>query len=126
MYEMLGDEDQARAMQEETIERGNRAIELNPKDARAMTLLAVTFAKKGNDKKALKLAEQAYKANPNSSNIQYNTACVYATIGKIDEALDHLEKAVDLGGRNKRYYENDRDFDPLRDHPRFKALMDRI
>ena len=126
MYEMLGDEDQARAMQEETIERGNRAIDLNPKDARAMTLLAVTFAKKGNVEQALKLAEQAHKANPNSSNIQYNTACVYATISNIDKALDHLEKAVDLGGRNKPYYENDQDLDPLRDHPRFKALMDRI
>jgi adenylate cyclase len=64
--------------------------------------------------------------NPDSSNIQYNTACVYAAINKHDEALDHLEKAVDLGGRNKRYYENDQDLDPLRDHPRFKALMDRI
>ncbi len=126
MYEMLDDEDRAQAMQLETVERAKRAIELNPKDARAMLMLAVIFAKMGNAKEALKLAEQGYKANPNSSNIQYNTACVYATIGKIDEALDHLEKAVDLGGRNKRYYENDRDFDPLRDHPRFKALMDRI
>ena len=91
-----------------------------------MTLVGVIFAKMGNVEQALGLAEQAGKLNPNSSNIQYNTACIYATISKIDEALDHLEKAVDLGGRNKRYYENDQDLDPLRDHPRFKALMDRV
>ena len=126
MYEMLDDKDHAHAMYLEAVERANRAIELNPKDARAMTLVGVIFAKMGNVEQALELAEQAGKLNPNSSNIQYNTACLYATINEIDRALDSLEKAVELGGRNKRYYENDIDLDPLREHPRFQALMDRV
>ena len=126
MYEMLLDEEQAHAMHVETVERAKRAIELNPKDARAMTLLAVIFAKMGNVEEALKLAEQAVKLSPTSGNTRYNTACIYVEIGRFDEALDCIEKAVELGARNKLYYENDSDLDPLRDLPRFKALMDRI
>ncbi|MCH7821905.1 MAG: hypothetical protein IIA07_07810 [Proteobacteria bacterium] len=56
----------------------------------------------------------------------YNSACLYAKLGETERAVDFLEKAVELGGRNKRYYENDVDFDSIRDHPRFKALLERV
>ncbi len=126
MYEMLDDKDRAHAMQVEAVERAKRAIELNPNDARGIILMAILLTKLGQVEKSLELAKEAIELNPKSSNIQYNTACIYAEIGRVDEALDYIERAVELGARNKRYYENDRDLDPLRDHPRFKALMDRI
>lgn len=71
-------------------------------------------------------ASRAHEVNPNSSNVMYNSACLYAKLGETERAVDFLEKAVELGGRNKRYYENDVDFDSIRDHPRFKALLERV
>ena len=47
-------------------------------------------------------------------------------MGDFDRALDLLERAVDLGSRNQAIYETDVDFNPLRDHPRFIALMKRV
>jgi adenylate cyclase len=56
----------------------------------------------------------------------YNSACLYAKLGDTERALDLVEKAAALGSRNKRYYETDSDFDSIRDHPRFKALIDSL
>jgi adenylate cyclase len=126
MYEMLDDEDQAQAMRIETIERAKRAIELNPNDSRAIIMMGIILVKMGQVEESLSLAKKAIELNPKSGSIWYNTACIYVEIGRVDESLDYLERAVELGARNKRYYENDSDLDPLRDHPRFKALMERI
>jgi len=54
----------------------------------------------------------------------YNVACVYSNIGQIDEALDCLEKSVRKGMDEVAWIKNDSDLDNLRDHPRFKALLE--
>lgn len=53
----------------------------------------------------------------------YNLACAYALSGKADEALAHVEKAIGAGLRNRRQYEADEDLASLREHARFRALM---
>lgn len=68
----------------------------------------------------------ARKANPNSNGVMYNSACIYANMGEMEKALDCIERAVELGSRNKRYFETDSDFDSIRDHPRFQELLKRI
>ena len=49
-----------------------------------------------------------------------------ATIGRSTEALDHLERAVAAGYNHKAWLENDSDFDSVRDHRRFKAILNLI
>ncbi len=51
---------------------------------------------------------------------------MYAKLGEPERALDLLEKAADSGARNKRYWETDSDFASIREHPRFKALLEGI
>lgn len=126
MYEAMGDIQRARVVSKETAERATRAIELNPNDSRALILGAGVWQTLGDEKKALEWAGRAYEVDPGSSGMMYNSACIYAKLGETERALDFLEKAVELGGRNKRYYENDSDFDSIRDHPRFKALLERV
>jgi len=58
--------------------------------------------------------------------VRYNTACIYAKLGHPERALDLLEKAADSGARNKRYWETDSDFASIREHPRFKAMLEGI
>jgi adenylate cyclase len=58
--------------------------------------------------------------------IAYGAACVYAMTGRADAAIDCLEKSLSTGCFHRDWVELDSDFDPIRDHPRFKALMSRL
>ena len=53
----------------------------------------------------------------------YNVACVYSLLGRIDEALDTLCRAAELGFAHKEWIQNDADFNPLHGHPRFQTLL---
>jgi tetratricopeptide (TPR) repeat protein len=126
MFENLGDEESAKEMYSAFIERAERAIELNPNDARALILSALTYLKLGNKQAGLESLRKAQAASPESSNVFYNSACFHSVAGDVETALDCLEKAADLGARNKRMWETDLDFANIKDHLRFRALLDRI
>lgn len=44
----------------------------------------------------------------------------------VEEAIECLERAADGGLLQKGWYEHDGDLNPLRGHPRFKALLERM
>lgn len=49
-----------------------------------------------------------------------------ALAGDMGTALDCLERAADPGARNKQLWESDKDFENIRDQPRFRTLVERI
>jgi len=126
MFEAMGDTEKACESARETVERVNSAVVLNPKDSRALVLGATAWYYLGDTEQALEFARRAREAYPEGPGVMYNTACIYAKMGRHEEAIDLLENAVELGTRNKRYFETDTDFDSIRDHPRFKALLEKI
>lgn len=126
MFEWIGATDREREMYEEFIDRAERALELNPDDSRAMALNALVYLKLGDKQTGLKWVQRAQETNPNSSYVWYNAACFHAQTGNLEVAVDCLERAADLGARNKRLWESDKDLDNIKDHPRFKALLERI
>jgi len=126
MFEYVGDENRERELMEAYIERAERALELHPNDARAMVLGAGVHLKLGDKKTGLEWLQRAQNARPDSSNVLYNAACFHSLSGDIETALDCLERAAELGARNKRMWQSDKDFENIRDHPRFKALLERI
>ena len=126
MSEAMGDMLRAREYAQESVERVARALDLNPQDSRALILGAGAFYTIGNAEKALEWIAKAQAVSPNSNGVMYNAACLYAKLGETERALEFAEKAVAMGSRNKRYYETDTDFASIREHPRFKALMDSL
>jgi len=60
---------------------------------------------------------------PEEAAILYNVACAYALLNETDKAIDCLEQAFRQGYSHKVWVENDPDFSPIRDHPRFRALL---
>lgn len=56
----------------------------------------------------------------------YNVACVYANAHEIEDAIGALEQAVGAGYAHKEWIQNDHDLDPLRNHPRFLELLQRL
>jgi len=112
----LGRPAEAEPVFEKAKAAGADAVELDAALARAFL-----FAK--DYPKAIPLYEASLKARPNGIGF-YNLACAYALVGKKDEAIDRLGKALDLGfGAGN--LATDEDFASLRGDPRFEALKSR-
>jgi adenylate cyclase len=125
-YRGLNQADKVREALETGLANATRYVELNPDDARAIYMKAIGHAVAGEAKQALEWVEQALSIDPDDSMIAYGAACVYAMTGRADAAIDCLEKSLSTGCFHRDWVELDSDFDPIRDHPRFKALMSRL
>ncbi len=51
---------------------------------------------------------------------------MYSRLGKNEEAIDSLERAVKYGFGHREWFEQDPDLNPIRDEPRFQALLGRM
>ena len=100
-----------------------RHLELHPDDARAISLGAGCLEGLGDYARALEWADWALSMDPEEPAILYNVACAYALLKETDKAIDCLEKAFRQGYGHRVWFENDPDLLPVRDHPRFRALM---
>jgi hypothetical protein len=56
----------------------------------------------------------------------YNVACVRALAGRIEEAFQAIERAIDQGMILREWIEGDSNLAPLRGDPRFAALLGRL
>ena len=60
------------------------------------------------------------------SDANYQYAVGLAVLGHKQQAFDHLQKAVQFGFSNASELTGDEDLQPLRDDPRFQALVNEI
>lgn len=123
VYVSLGKPDASAAAQQRALEAAERRLKLYPDDERALYLGAGCLATLGQTAKAREWAKRAVAMEPDDSAVLYNVACVYAQLGLKDSAIDLLEKALKAGFGHWEWIEHDSDLEPLREHPRFKTLM---
>jgi tetratricopeptide (TPR) repeat protein len=65
------------------------------------------------------------EAHPQYAGLLYNLACCESLAGRTADAIEHLRLAIDRSERSRSYAEGDSDFDPIRDEPAFKELIER-
>ena len=63
-------------------------------------------------------------AHPQYAGLLYNLACCESLAGRTVDAVEHLARAVALSERSRAFAEEDSDFDPIRDDPGFKELIE--
>jgi serine/threonine protein kinase/Tfp pilus assembly protein PilF len=102
------------------------SLELNPDDARAANLAAGVYGSLGESENAIKFAERSLAIDPEDPMLLYNVACMYATLGRNDQAISCLERAVDKGFGHREWIDNDPDLKPIRESPRYQAIVDAI
>jgi len=122
----LGRHEEAKASLMRGLQVAERHLELNPDDARALTLGAAALMQLGERERALDWAGRAYANDRDDSGVLYNIACTYALGGLRDEAIKCLHQAVDNGFGHREWLDHDTDLDSVRDDARFRELRDRI
>ncbi|MFP3938831.1 MAG: TPR end-of-group domain-containing protein [Thermoanaerobaculia bacterium] len=98
----------------------------HPDDTRALCLGSQASLVLGDADRAEALIRRTREIDPDETCTLYNTACLRATQGRGEEALDLLERAVRSGYRHRAWTENDPDLASLREHSRFRSLLDRM
>jgi serine/threonine protein kinase/tetratricopeptide (TPR) repeat protein len=122
-YEHLGRPADAKAARHLGVEIVQQRLTVSPDDVRALYMGANALAALGDVDKSIEWATLATSMEPEEPMVLYNVACIWSLAGKREEALDYLEKAVHLGLRQKEWLDHDGNLDPLREHPRFQALV---
>ena len=122
-YAASGLWDEAAAAYGRALRSIQKHLDLTPGDGRALTLGAGCLARLDRTDEAIQWSERALAIDGDDPVIVYAAACVDAILGRVEEALTGLERALELGFGNRRWILNDPDFEFLRNHPRFRELV---
>jgi class 3 adenylate cyclase/TolB-like protein/Tfp pilus assembly protein PilF len=87
---------------------------------------AYAYAVMGEKEKAKYLYEDTYKKYGATWHWHYRTSQVFIALGDFAEALDELEKGYHIREIQMFWIKADPAFDPIRNEPRFKALLKKM
>ena len=122
----LGDMEGAKEKAKEGLRKAKEFLELNPDENRAWNMGAFALLRLGKVNQANEWMKTSLENSPRNSELCYNAAGFYALTGDIDKSLDYLAQAADSGCFNLSWLEQDSDLDPVRDHPRFKEIVEQF
>ncbi|MFQ5720523.1 MAG: tetratricopeptide repeat protein, partial [Acidobacteriota bacterium] len=124
-YLKLGRRAYAAANLRKAVEAAKKHLSFNADDARALYLGAGGLVELGELELAKQWMARALEIDPDDALVLYNVACIHSQLGECDESLDCLERSVGSaqGEQSLSWIRNDPYFDPVREHPRYKALF---
>lgn len=105
------------------LEMLGKAIELNPKLAKAFYNRGCVFARIGQMSKAKSDFQEAIKLDENYIYAHYNLACMLCLESHFDEAVVSIEKAILKGYQKFDKLQSDPDFKEIKDKPSFVNLI---
>jgi adenylate cyclase len=124
LYKTIGQEEKMAPVLREAMDRIEHRLALNPDDSRAIYLGADVLIRMGDKGRAMQWVKRLAATDRNEPAVLYGIACLYSLIGKPEEAVYYLRKAVDSGFAHRQYLEKDGDFDAIREHPRYFDLIE--
>ncbi len=125
IYDSLERPEEAAAVRRQGVRAAERRLHHNPEETRALYMAANALVCLGQSEQGLSWAERALALEPDEPMLLYNVGCVYSLAGQLERAVDCIEKAVAGGDAYVDWLRQDSNLDPLRDHPRFQALVAR-
>ncbi len=78
----------------------------------------------GDYEAAVEKGREVIEAHPQYAGPLYNLACCESLAGQKDAAIGHLRQAIERSDRFREFAKGDSDFDPIRDEPGFKELVE--
>jgi tetratricopeptide (TPR) repeat protein len=111
---------------DEGIAELERAVSLTPEENIWSAQLAEAYGLAGKTDRALQILEQLEDPARPAPASPYHLAYVHTGLGNHDRAIDYLEQAHASGTGGIIGIKGSFLFEPLRGHPRFKALLKRM
>jgi TolB-like protein/Tfp pilus assembly protein PilF len=123
-YEAKGDTVRAREVAAVSMERIEKLLVIEPDNGGALGFAVNALICLGKAERAKARAEDALLLDPDNSQLTYNLACAMSKAGETDFALELLGRAIErVGEEGYLWAKVDTDLDPVREEPRFKAIM---
>jgi TolB-like protein/Flp pilus assembly protein TadD len=117
-----GKADAAQAAFERAVELGDASLEQNPRDWVTVARVAVYNVMRGAIEQGVKRIETAVAEGSHISDVHFFDAVIHAQLGQEEQALDALERAVQLG-LPVRLIAGNPQFADLFENERFKSLV---
>ena len=118
-YTHMGEFDKA-------IKASQSAVNFTSKAPLCLAGLGYAYAMAGRDEEARKLIMKLKNLSKTNYVMPTSFAHIYIGLGEIDDALDWLEKGLDDLDGQMLNLKIERSYDPLRSHPRYKALLHKM
>lgn len=126
IFKRLGEHAKARELRQQLLRVLQLHIEWAPENARARILLAGIYAELEDPAHSLEELEKGIAYGPNDASLLVNAACTYALLGRKDEALATLRKAIENGYWHADTLARDSDLESLHGDPEFQALIKQL
>ena len=126
VYTRLGRDAEAQKANRRRVEVVERRLEFNPDDVPLLLDGASALASLGETRRSLEWAQRILDRTGDDALVLYNLACLYSVAGEVSSAMDALERSYEAGLADPDWMREDSDLDNLRDHPRYKALVERM
>lgn len=121
-YRWSGHADKAQSTYDKAIALAYKELQVNPRQAGAMSSLGVYYAKKGDTTQALQFVHRARSIDPSNIQFIYNEAEVRALSSQPAEALKPLREAFQKGYSSEEA-RNDPELKRLEGLPEFANLL---
>ncbi|MDX1599164.1 MAG: tetratricopeptide repeat protein [Marinobacter sp.] len=109
--------------QQNKISAYDRILDLRPDDVEALSYKADAVLEMQEPLWAISLCQRALKLAPDNGHAHYQLACAYAEIGRWEDAVATLQRAIDISEAYRDDASVDPSFEQLRDHDSFRALI---
>jgi adenylate cyclase len=125
-YEALGDADGAKSAARRGLERVEKLIVAEPDHGLAIGWGVVALVAMHEVDRAKEWTERAMLLEPDNTNLLYNLGCSMVSLGEMTMAIELFEPVFARAQTpNLTWFRTDSSLDPIRDDPRFKAMVER-
>src|SRR5690554_190253 len=109
--------------QQNKIAAYDQILDLRPDDVEALSYKADAVLEMREPLWAISLCQRALKLAPDNGHAHYQLACAYAEIGRWEDAVVTLERAIDISEAYRDDASVDPSFEQLQDHETFRNLV---
>jgi hypothetical protein len=101
-------------------------VRRDPQYVEALQFLGDDYSRRGRFHDGLEIDKQLSQLEPRNPLVFYNLACSHSLLCEFDRAACALETAITLGYRDFHWLARDPDLRPLRQHPLYRPIRDKI